>query len=78
MFYERSSGEPHPGKGAGEKINVGDVKDYVELSTKPSTTGGENSTIRGKIAVQHKRENVCVGDALLQQQVQAQVSRFFR
>jgi hypothetical protein len=28
-----------------EKINVGDVKDYVELSTKPSTTGGENSTI---------------------------------
>jgi hypothetical protein len=33
MFYERSSGEPHPGKGAGE-INVGDVKD-VELSTKP-------------------------------------------
>jgi hypothetical protein len=48
MFYERSSGEPHPGKGAGEKINVGDVKDYVELSTKPSTTGGENSTIRGK------------------------------
>jgi hypothetical protein len=56
MFYERSSGEPHPGKGAGEKINVGDVKDYVELSTKPSTTGGENSTIRGKIAVQHKRK----------------------
>lgn len=35
MFYERSSGEPYPGKGSGEKINVGDVKEYVELSTKP-------------------------------------------
>jgi hypothetical protein len=34
MFYERSSGEPYPGKGSGEKINNSDIKEYVELSTK--------------------------------------------
>jgi hypothetical protein len=53
MFY-RSSGEPHPGKG--EKINVGDVKDYVELSTKPLPRLAEKTRRREKIAVQHKRK----------------------
>jgi predicted NAD-dependent protein-ADP-ribosyltransferase YbiA (DUF1768 family) len=35
MFYERSSGDPYPGKGSGENIVDTDVKDFVELSTKP-------------------------------------------
>jgi hypothetical protein len=77
-MLRKVEGEPHPGKGAGEKINVGDVKDYVELSTKPFHDWRRKLDDCEKIAVQHKRKTYASVTHYYNGSKFARVSRFFR